>query len=501
MGEVYRATDIKLHRDVAIKVLPSDVAADPDRLSRFEREAQVLASLNHPNIAHIHGVDDSTGVPALIMELVEGPTLADRIARGPIPLDEALPIAKQIAEALEAAHEQGIIHRDLKPANIKLRPDGAVKVLDFGLAKAFDPVAATAGLATMSPTLSMHATQAGLILGTAAYMSPEQAAGKKVDTRTDLWAFGVVLFEMLTGRQLFDGESVSHVLAAVLKDHPDWTVLPASTPASIARLLRRCLQKDRVRRLDSAAAARLDIEEALETPVVASAPAVARSRRTGTLAVGAAVVGALIAGAATWTLTHSEPPPAAQPMRFAIVPPTGQTIRFGSTDRDLALSPDGTHLAYVSADRTAVSGNLFVRAIDRLEAESLSESARYPFWSPDGRWIAYFTSGEIRRIPVNGGPPITICGFTGAPRGGSWGPDDTIVFATTDPSTGILRVRAGGGDPVVLTKPDLTKGEQDHFFPSVVAGGSGVLFTVLNAAGGPGTVTDGRHTAIWFSSR
>ena len=270
MGEVYRARDTKLNRDVAIKVLLPAVANDPDRLARFGREAQVLASLNHPNIAGIYGLEDGVGVRALVMELVEGPTLADQIARGPIPLDEALPIARQIAEALEAAHDHGIIHRDLKPANIKVRADGTVKVLDFGLAKAIETgsglrAPGAADLAN-SPTLSIHATEAGLILGTAAYMSPEQAAGKPVDKRSDLWAFGVVLLEMLTGHQVFKGETVSHVIAAVLKDEPDWSGLPNNTPASIHRLLRRCLEKDRKRRLDSASAVRIEIDDASNLP-------------------------------------------------------------------------------------------------------------------------------------------------------------------------------------------------------------------------------------------
>src|SRR5471032_2048936 len=258
MGEVYRARDTKLNRDVAIKVLLPAVANDPDRLARFSREAQVLASLNHPNIAHIYGIEDADGVKALVLELVDGEDLAQRIARGAISLNEALPIAEQIADALEAAHEQGVIHRDLKPANIKVRADGTVKVLDFGLAKAMDPAGASSANAMNSPTLSMHATHAGIILGTAAYMSPEQARGKAVDRRADIWAFGIVLLEMLTGQPVFTGETVSHVLASVLKIDPDWTVLPATTPAPLRRLLRRCLEKDRRRRLDSAVAARLD---------------------------------------------------------------------------------------------------------------------------------------------------------------------------------------------------------------------------------------------------
>src|SRR6516164_9324631 len=259
MGEVYRARDSRLNRDVAIKVLPADVAADHDRLARFEREAHVLASLNHPNIAQIHGVDDSSGTPALVMELVEGPTLADRIAKGPIPLDEALPIAKQIAEALEAAHEQGIIHRDLKPANIKVRSDGTVKVLDFGLAKAFDPITTSPGLATLSPTLSIHATQAGIVLGTAAYMAPEQVRGSPVDKRADIWAFGVVLYEMLVGRQLFEGVTISDTLASVLRESIDIDALTSSTPERLRRVLRRCLERDPKQRLRDIGDARLEL--------------------------------------------------------------------------------------------------------------------------------------------------------------------------------------------------------------------------------------------------
>jgi serine/threonine protein kinase len=266
MGEVYRARDTTLNRDVALKILPDAFAKDPDRLARFTREAQALAALNHPHIAQIYGVEERNGVRALVMELVEGEDVTERIARRPMPLDEALPIARQIAEALEAAHEQGIIHRDLKPANIKVRADGTVKVLDFGLAKAMEAPPAASLNAMNSPTLSMHATQAGIILGTAAYMSPEQAAGKAADKRSDLWAFGVVVMEMLTGRPVFTGETMSHVLASVLKSEPDWTTLPASTPAPIRRLLRRCLDKDRKRRLADAADARLEVDEALRAP-------------------------------------------------------------------------------------------------------------------------------------------------------------------------------------------------------------------------------------------
>ena len=320
MGEVYRATDTKLKRQVALKVLPAALTADHDRLVRFQREAEVLASLNHPHIAAIYGLEDADGVRALVMELVEGPTLADRIAQGAIPFDEALPMAKQIAEALEAAHEQGIIHRDLKPANIKVRPDGTVKVLDFGLAKAMDPTGASSVNATMSPTLSMHATQAGIILGTAAYMSPEQAVGKPVDKRADLWAFGVVLLEMLTGKPVFTGETVSHVLASVLKTEPDWTALPSETPASIRRLLRRCLEKDRKRRLADAADAQLEIDDLLSgraeptTAVATISPAVPLWRRALPWALLGSALVALAAVLALWAPWRTAPP--ANPVRL-----------------------------------------------------------------------------------------------------------------------------------------------------------------------------------------
>src|SRR5437867_8382470 len=294
MGEVYRAHDTKLNRDVAIKVLLPAVANDPERLARFSREAQLLASLNHPHIAHIHGLEESSGVRALVMELVDGPTLADRIAHGPIPLAEALPIAKQIADALEAAHEQGIIHRDLKPANIKVREDGTVKVLDFGLAKALDPTASAAN-AMNSPTLSVHATQAGLILGTAAYMSPEQARGKAVDKRADIWAFGCVLFEMLTGQRAFEGEDVNDTIAAVVRGEPDWNALPSDTPEQIRLLLKRCLEKDRRARVSDIGVARFLMTETIASPATAAASTPGPSRRRIVTGVSIGVLSGIIA--------------------------------------------------------------------------------------------------------------------------------------------------------------------------------------------------------------
>ncbi len=506
MGEVYRARDSKLGRDVAVKVLLPAFANDPDRLARFSREAQVLASLNHANIAHIHGLEDTGDTRAIVMELVEGLTLAERLeglrAKGSgLPLDEALPIAKQIVEALEAAHERGIIHRDLKPANIKVRTDGTVKVLDFGLAKAFDPTGSASSNATMSPTISLHATQAGVILGTAAYMSPEQAKGNPVDKRADLWSFGCVLFEMLTGRRPFVGETISDVLAKTIEREPDWHALPAKTPRSIRTLLRRCFEKDPRRRLDSAAVARLEIEEASTTTATdgISVGDVNRDARAvrwpmwarAGIAVLAAAAGALV----TWAVTRPAHAPSPSVSRFAITLPSAQPIAFSINDRDIAISADGARIAYTAGDQA----QLMVRAFDQLDAVPLAGIAntRAPFLSPDGRWIGFFDRldegfrtgpvvprGALRKVSTSGGPAIAICTVTGASRGASWGPDDSIVFATSDLSTGLLRVPASGGEPEVLTKPDTARGEQDHYFASVLPGGRGVLFTIT--AGGVG---------------
>jgi Tol biopolymer transport system component len=442
MGEVYRARDTKLNRDVAIEVLLPAVANDPDRLARFSREAQVLASLNHPNIAAIYGIEESGGVTALVMELVEGDDLSQRIARGAIPIDEALPIARQIAEALEAAHDHGIIHRDLKPANIKVRADGTVKVLDFGLAKQGSGIGdqGSEDLAN-SPTLSIHATEAGLILGTAAYMSPEQAAGKPVDKRSDLWAFGAVLMEMLTGRQVFKGETVSHLIAAVLKDEPDWSALPVDTPASVRRLLRRCLNRDRKLRLSDAAVARLEIDEAKgasheEAPV----PLTSKSRQR-TAVITAFVAGSLLFGAA-WLLTRrmtSEPPGSI--VRFSIHDTDRVTVSrvFG----DMALSPDGQTLAFVGNGDGAK--RIWIRPLDSQDARPVpgTEGAAAVCWSPDGRWLAFTADGRVKKTALAGGAP-EILSSSGRIFGTSlsWGQDGTILY--TD-SQGFWRIPASGG--------------------------------------------------------
>ena len=431
MGEVYRATDTNLKRQVAIKVLPEAVAADAERLVRFQREAEVLASLNHPNIAIIHGLEKSDGVTGLVMELVEGPTLADRIAQGPIPIDEALPIAKQIAEALEAAHEQGIIHRDLKPANVKVRPDGTVKVLDFGLAKAMEPAGAAVN-ATLSPTITTPAmTQAGVILGTAAYMSPEQVRSRNVGRRSDVWAFGCVMYEMLTGRQAFpSGETVADTLAGVLTREPDWDALPATTPSTVRSLIRRCLRKDARRRLPDIAEARIELEDAAGEPTPASQSTIApTSRRRERLWAAVAIV-SLIAAAAFGAWITLVPKPDARVIRFEVYPPPGADFiakRGIGQAAGQPISPDGRTLAVV-----AVEGGrqqIWVYPLDSAAPRLLpgTENATRPAWSPDSRSLAFFAGGQLKKVRVDGGPSTVICDGQG--RGDvAWGADEVILL-------------------------------------------------------------------------
>jgi serine/threonine-protein kinase len=485
MGEVYKARDTKLDRDVAIKVLPPALAADPDRIARLEREAKTLASLNHPNIAHIYGLEDSTSPPALVMEFVDGPTLADRIARGPIPLDEALPIARQIAEALEAAHEQGIIHRDLKPANIKVREDGAVKVLDFGLAKALEPLdgGPSAALAN-SPTITSPAlmTGVGVLLGTAAYMSPEQAKGKPADKRSDIWAFGCLLYEMLTGRRAFAGDDVSDTLASVLKSDPDWNGLPDDVPSQIRVLLQRCLAKDRTQRVPDISIARFLITE----PVVAQgAPSVSASalrprrpwkRAAPAVLTGVVVVSTVTWGAATWIARTTPSPPAV--VRFSI-DLAGQIERPTATGLNpVAISPDGSRLAYIDNQR------LYLRALDQADPAPIAGSdtggtsgfARAPFFSPDGRWVAFWQERQLRKVAVGSGAVVTICDAPGPPFGASWGPNDEILWGTG--VTGILHVKASGGRAESLIA--MKTGEL-AVSPQVLPGGEWVLFLLRRA--------------------
>ena len=467
MGEVWRARDTKLDRDVALKVLPDAFTSDPDRLARFEREAKVLASLNHPNIGHIYGLEEAEGTKALVLELVEGPTLADRIAEGPIPVDEALPIAKQIAEALEAAHEQGIIHRDLKPANVKVKADGTVKVLDFGLAKAFQPDASGAS-ASESPTISLTAaaTQMGMVIGTAAYMSPEQARGKPVDRRVDIWAFGAVLFEMLTGTKPFPGDDVSQTLARVIDRDPDWNALPRDVPPALSTCVRRCLQKDPRQRVRDIGDVRLAMEGAFETTVSASqAGALQPAGWRQALPWVAALALAVTTGFAVWTFKAS---PAAPIVRFEI--PPAELMTFPGGARALTLSPDGTRLVYEANQQ------LYVRMRDQREAAPIrgTEGGTAPFFSPDGQWIGFFTANQLKKVSINGGAPTTLCDVQ-AGLSGTWGPDGTIVYGILGP-TGLSRVSAAGGTPEAFSTRQ--EGEGDHDYPDFLPSGDAVLFTI-----------------------
>jgi Tol biopolymer transport system component len=496
MGEVYRARDTKLGRDVAIKVLPELFAADADRLARFQREAQLLAALNHPNIAAIYGLEDSGATRFIVMELVEGESLDARLqARVPstsgtrgFSRAEALGIARQIIDALEAAHDKGIIHRDLKPANVMLTDDGHVKVLDFGLAK-FDAGEAGgssapggAGALTHSPTLTFAATQAGMILGTAAYMSPEQARGRPADKRSDVWAFGCVLYEMLTGKRVFGGEDVTDIIAAVVRADPDWSALPPATTPGLRRILEGCLQKDRKARIPDLSVVRfLLAAQDDERSAIARMQATRASAARWTALIIAGVAGASIAAAIMWAVLRPRPAPAGRTARF-VVAPSAQPIDVGGPDRSIVMSPDGTRILSVNGNLLeGGGGQLMIRGIDELAAVAVPgvTNVRAPFVSPDGRWVGFFETGELKKMPMSGGPPITICRVPGGTRGSAWGPDDTIVFATNDAATGLLSVPAGGGEPKVLTKPDLSKGERDHYFPSFLPGGRTILFTII----------------------
>ena len=483
MGEVYHARDTRLQRDVALKILPESVASDPERLARFEREARTLASLNHPHIAQVHGLEESGSTRALVMEFVDGEDLAERLSRGPIPVDEAISIARQIADALEAAHEQAIVHRDLKPANIKVRNDGSVKVLDFGLAKALDPSASSAGSLANSPTITSPAmTQAGIILGTAAYMSPEQAKGRPVDKRTDVWAFGCVLYEMLTAKRAFAGEDVTDTIAAIVRGEPDWNALPASTPLQIRLLLKRCLEKDRRARIGDIAVARFLMNETLEGHPDAAVirDTTSSSRRL----LAGAVVGFVVCGvlsAAAWLFLSPGATPAI-PVRFTVTPPAAAPFILQGNDRDLAISPDGSFIVYRSGTAALLRPHLMIRGINELEPRMLAgtENARYPFISPDGRWVGFWVASELRKVEISGGPSSVVSRMGAAPRGASWGDDNFIVFGSPE---GLRRVPASGGEPQALTTFDAARPEQ-HVLPHVLPGGKWAVFTAL-----PGTDT------------
>lgn len=484
MGQVYRAHDTKLQREIALKFLPDAFVHDPDRLARFTREARVLASLNHPHIAAIYGVEDSGSMHALVLELVDGPTLADRIACGPVPLDEALTIARQIAEALQAAHEHGIIHRDLKPANIKVRDDGTVKVLDFGLAKPLAPeaVSPAADHPSRSPTITSPAvTGFGMILGTAAYMAPEQAKGRLADKRSDIWAFGCILYEMLTVTRAFGGEDMTDVLGAVVRLEPNWEALPSDLPQAVRTMLHSCLVKDPRHRVADISVALFVLDKATSLALPApttSARASSRrplSRRLVT-PVAAAFMASLVVGAGTWFVMR----PGASRVTRTTISTSGATALTVSGN-DIAITPDGSRVIYVGNNGT----QLFVRALDALEPVAVFTGApRGPFVSPDGQWIGFVDGLLVLKVAVTGGPPITMATLGNASRGATWGPDDTIIVATTRGEIGLERVAAAGGPATVLTRPDRTQGELEHIWPEMLPGGRAVLFTITALTGG-----------------
>jgi serine/threonine-protein kinase len=489
MGEVYRATDTNLKRAVAVKVLPASVAADRERIARFQREAEVLASLNHPNIAAVYGLERSDGMTALVMELVDGPTLADRIAQGRIPVDEALPIAKQIAEALEAAHEQGIIHRDLKPANVKVRPDGTVKVLDFGLAKALEPMSPATVETTASPTITSPAmmTGVGMLLGTAAYMSPEQARGKTVDKRSDIWAFGCVLYEILTGKPAFPGDEVSDVLASVLAREPDWTLLPRGLSPVLGTFLKRCLHKDRKQRIGDAQSLRLALDGAFETatPQVAMPEAATRpaSRRALPWMLTSALAVGLVVALGLWGPWRTVQP--AAPVRVESMLGVDASLAALQQGVSVTLSPDGRMFAFVAQTTPNAPSQLYIRRLDQLQATAVigTEGAFGPFFSPDGQWIAFFANGKLRKVAASGGAVVTLCDAPNG-RGGSWSEDGTITFRplnTTSDGGKLFRVSSAGGMPEPLM--DLGEGELAHRFPQVLPGGKGVLYSTTALPG------------------
>ena len=503
MGQVFRARDTKLHRDVALKVLPDSFASDPDRLARFTREAQTLASLNHPNIAHIHGLEESGVVRALVMELIEGDDLSQRIAQGAIPIDDALPIAKQIADALEAAHEQGIVHRDLKPANIKVRSDGTVKVLDFGLAKAMEPAAGRSPNISMSPTITAPAmTHAGMILGTAAYMSPEQARGKTVDRRADIWAFGAVLYEMLTGRRAFADEDVSLTLSKVLQREPDFDALPSSVPARVTQAIRVCLRKDPKQRAGDIRDVCLALEGAFETgaPQTVALPAVAPPRSVGARALPAVAALLVVAlGIALWAPWRSEKPIDRPLVRLDV--DLGEDAAFptvnNSNGTSVAISPDGMRLVFVSGKPP----RLFTRRLDQPAATELSgtQGASRPFFSPDGQWVGFAAGNKVNKISVEGGPVVPVGGVDGIFAGASWADDGSIVVGDAG-GKGLLQLPDAGGAARVLAPND---GAVVNVEPQVLPGGKALVFVAGNASIGVDsytievlTLADGRRKVV-----
>jgi Tol biopolymer transport system component len=488
MGEVYRARDTKLGRDVAIKTLPELFVDNPERVARFEREAQILAALNHPHIAAIYGLEESAGSRFLVLEYVDGESLADRIAKSKTGLgvDEALAIARQIVDALEAAHDKGIIHRDLKPGNVMLTAEGAVKVLDFGLAKQDAGGPDGSVHLTHSPTISLAATQAGVILGTAAYMAPEQAKGRASDKRSDVWAFGCVLYEMLTGRRAFDGEDLSDTLAAVLRAEPDWNAFPKSVPDALGVIVRRCLEKDRKTRIPDVAVVRYMLDDAKAAKVAPSGVSAASSSsprgRRGWVAAG--VLGAAFVATASWAtfLYLGREPAERAPTRFTTSP--GLLTTAPGINVPLAVSPDGRKIAFVGLPNASTRRRLFVRPLDSLTAQELpgTDDASGPFWSPDSRFVAFFADGKLKKIDTNGGPAVPLCDAP-SPRGGAWSTEGFILFGSLNTGKGLQRVAAGGGVPAPVTT--LAEGETGHIRPSFLPGGRHFLYRTLGGVGGP----------------
>jgi serine/threonine-protein kinase len=497
MGEVYRALDTRLGRDVALKILPEAFAADTERMARFEREAKILASLNHPNIASIYELEESNHRRALVMELVEGPSLAERIALGPVPVDEALSIAKQVCEGLEYAHDRGVVHRDLKPANVKVTPEGQVKILDFGLAKALDSADATASDPSSSPTLTRMATHAGIILGTAAYMSPEQAKGKPVDRRADIWAFGCLLYEMLTGKRAFDGETVSETLASVIKDEPDWSAPPPPVPPWIRALLKRCLTKDVRQRLQAIGDARITIDEvqngADETNAIPGIAGAGRSSPWNRVVPWTVVAILVIALGIAFLVVPSR---LGRPRGSVMHLNLAAQARHAESDMasSVAISQDGTQIAYVAvktnpnreygdlvSPQTATVG-LMLRRLDQLAPTPLPDTTggSAPFFAPDGRWIAFYADGALKKIPTDGGPPITLCQI---PKliGGSWG-DDGFIYVALYGLAEIQRIAQEGGTPTTVVKVGKDDAVSSFRWPQMLPGSKSLLFTSSGAA-------------------
>ncbi|MBZ5589864.1 MAG: serine/threonine-protein kinase [Acidobacteriia bacterium] len=483
MGVVYRAKDTRLGRDVALKFLPPDFAEDPERHARFEREAKLLASLNHPHIAVLFGLEHLDGHHALAMELVEGEGLDERIGRGAIPMEEAIAIAVQVADALEAAHEKGIVHRDLKPANVRVRPDGTVKVLDFGLAKSWDEQASSSDLA-FSPTITGHHTRAGVILGTAAYMSPEQARGKPVDKRADIWAFGCLVYEMLTGAKTFGGDTVTDVIAAVVTRDPDWGALPPAVTPGVRQALQRCLEKDLKRRFRDIGDARFELEEGMrlsgaEAPSPTPTPTVAVQplRRSALPWIAAGLGLALAAGFATAYLRTASARP--RVVRSYVLPPDKTHFTFGGATGGAVLSPDGTRIVVAATD-DAGKMLLWLRPLDSLTAQPLegTDGGSYPFWSPDSRFVGFFVPGKLKKIDILGGPPQTVCDASSG-RGGTWSQESTIVFAP-DVYGGLRRVASAGGTSAAITEPDRPRGQTSQRWPVFLPDGRRFIYWAGN---------------------